>query len=173
MRGCMQAIDTHRCMCACHHLRHVAECWRVHVTKRLHTTCGTSAGGRSPLAPQCGQHQREPAAGLHRWLRQSTRRPDCCVSTDVATGLHKAGPSLDPQSRLQSRLSCAHSADSGQIQGSLMYVVPSWRPNISLESCLNSLVSWTRPRAPMIASAVGATCSKLSRRAQCQHARPR
>ena len=28
-RGCMQAIDTHRGMRTCHHLRHVAECWQV------------------------------------------------------------------------------------------------------------------------------------------------
>ena len=80
----MQAIDTHRCMCACHHLRHVSECWQVHITQSLHTACRASAGGRWSLAPQCGQHQREPAAGLHRWLRQSTRQPDCCVSTDIA-----------------------------------------------------------------------------------------
>ena len=38
------------------------ECCRVHTTKSLYTTCGALAGGRSPLAPQCGQHQREPAA---------------------------------------------------------------------------------------------------------------
>ena len=84
MRGFMQAIDTHRCMCACHHLRHVSECWRVHITQSLHTTCRASSGGRWPLAPQCGQQQRAPAAGLHRWLRQSTRQPNCCVSIDIA-----------------------------------------------------------------------------------------
>ena len=98
MRGCMQAINTHRCMCACHPLRHVAECWRVHITKSLPMTRGALAGGRSPLAPQCGQHQREAATGLHRWLRQSTRQPDCCVSTDIAQRAYtRLGPGWTPK----------------------------------------------------------------------------
>ena len=41
--------------------------------------------------------------------------------SDSCESLPMAVPWVDPQSRIQNGLSCAHSTDSGQIQGSLMY----------------------------------------------------
>ena len=53
---------------------------------------------------------------------------------DSCESLPMAVPRVDPQSHFPNGLSCAHSTDSGQIQGSLMYFVSSWRPTVSPKS---------------------------------------
>ena len=62
-------------------------------------------------------------------------------------------PRVDPQTRLQHRLSCACFTYSDHFQGILIQFVPSWRPKISQKS--PSFVSRIRPKAPMTASACG------------------
>ena len=71
-------------------------------------------------------HALPPLLSIHIRDEIRHRISDSCVS------LPKAVPRVDPHPRLQEGLSHAHSTDSGQIQGSLMYFVPSWRPNMSL-----------------------------------------
>ena len=54
--------------------------------------------------------------------------------SDTPQSIPTALPRVDPQSRLQNRLSCECFTYSGHLQGILMQFVPSWRPKISQKS---------------------------------------
>ena len=59
------------------------------------------------------------------YTRHGIMISDSCESLPMA---------VPRETRLQNGLSCAHSTGSGQVQGSLMNFVPSWRPNTALKS---------------------------------------
>ena len=96
------------------------------------------------------QRQRQPLASFVCFhIRDEIAHGISDTPQSIPTGL----PSVDPQTRLQSRLSCECFTYSGHFQGIWMQFVPSWRPKISQKSPEHSSVSYIRPQAPMTASA--------------------